>query len=184
MRRALGSLADATTLTADARAYLPALAPHQVLAIRVAGGVSTGNQIAGRTFLLGGAGAGPDVLSFDSGAMSLLRGFPPDTFAGSRIAIMNADYRWPIARPERGHGTWPLFLSAVHGAIFGDAGNAWTGPFQTRDIKISAGAEVSTDLVAGYGFPFTATIGAGRGHGGTERIADQWTIYLRVGRAF
>ncbi len=37
VRRALGASGDATTLTGDARAYLPGLAPHQVLALRVVG---------------------------------------------------------------------------------------------------------------------------------------------------
>ena len=124
------------------------------------------------------------MLDFGSEAISLLRGFPPDTFAGSRNALLNADYRWPLARPQRGHGTWTLFLSTVHAAIFRDAGQAWTGAFDGRDTKTSAGAELSADLVAGYTLPFTATLGAGWGHDGAGLIQDQWTFYVRIGRAF
>jgi Periplasmic component of the Tol biopolymer transport system len=50
VRRELGSFADATTTTADARAYLPGLAPHHVVALRVGGGASIGDPTVGRTF--------------------------------------------------------------------------------------------------------------------------------------
>src|SRR5437667_10336943 len=81
--------------------------PHG-FALRLAGGTSSGDPTLGRTFHLGGAAPNLDPLDFGRGAMSLLRGFPDDSFAGSRVAVMNADYRWPIARPQRGVGTWPL----------------------------------------------------------------------------
>src|SRR5262249_33565145 len=113
-----------------------------------------------------------------------LRGFPADTFAGSRVALVNADYRWPLARPQRGVGTWPIFLHTVHAAVFGDAGNAWSRRFAMSDLKTSAGAELSFNLVAGYSFPFTATVGAGWGHDGSRTVDDRATVYFRIGRAF
>jgi hypothetical protein len=184
VRRALGSLADATTVTADARAYLRGLAPHEVLALRAAAGETSGSDIAGRTFLSGGPGPAASPLSFDAGALGLLRGFPADTFAGTRIAVVNADYRLPIAWPERGHGTLPLFLKGVSGAVFADAGNTWTQAFRAGDVKTSAGVEISADFVAGYVLPFTATAGVGWGHDGSGRVPNGHTIYLRLGRAF
>ena len=184
VRRALGASGDATTLTADARAYLPGLAPHQVLALRLSGGSSTGEIGVRRTFLLGGGAGAPAPLDFGSEAFSLLRGFPLDTFAGSRVALVNADYRVPLARPERGAGTWPLFLRTVHGALFADAGHAWTSAFRARDIKWSAGAELSFDVVAGYWLPLTATVGAAWGRDGAGAVEGGSTFYVRVGRAF
>jgi Tol biopolymer transport system component len=183
-RRAWGSYADATTATADARAYIAGIGPHDVIAIRAAGGASSGSDITGRTFLSGGSAPAPPPLSFDSRALGLLRGFPPDTFAGSRIGVVNAEYRFPIARPQRGHGTFPLFLRAVHAALFGDAANAWTRTFRAGDVKTSAGMELSADVVAGYVLPFTASLGAGWGHDGSGRVSNARTIYLRLGRAF
>src|SRR5262249_9123055 len=91
-RRALGSSADATTVTADARAYFSPFARHQVLAIRIAGGSSSGDQTVGRTFHLGGGGPNALLLDFGRNAISLMRGFGTDTFAGRYIAVMNADY--------------------------------------------------------------------------------------------
>jgi hypothetical protein len=184
VRRSLGSFADATTATADVRAYVPGLAPHHVVAVRLAGGASSGDPTVGRTFLLGGAASDPGVVSFGSRAFSLLRGFPTNAFAGSHIAIANADYRFPIARPQRGRGTWPLFLHTIHGALFADAGHAWTRAFRSNAIKTSVGGELSMNVVAGYLFPFAITAGGAWGHDPTGVVGDGAVAYVRIGRAF
>jgi Tol biopolymer transport system component len=182
-RRSLGSSADATTVTADGRGYLPGLGSHHVWALRGAIGLSSGTAESRRTFLLGGAAPSVDVLDFGREAVSLLRGFPPRAFAGTHAAIVNADYRWPVARPQRGVGTWPIFLNTVHAALFVDAGHAWTDQFRGREVKTSAGAELSFAAVLGYFFPLTTTVGAAWGHDGADRT-DRRTLYVRVGRAF
>jgi hypothetical protein len=184
VRRALGSFADATTITGDLRAYLPSFDPHHVIAIRLAGGGSTGDPTIGRTFLLGGASPNPSVVSFGSGAIRLLRGFGPNTFAGSRVALANADYRFPIARPQRGVGTWPFFVHTIHAATFADAGHAWTRTFRAAAIKTSIGAELSADVIAGYYFPFTMAAGAAWGRDGSGAVRGGRMIYARVGRSF
>jgi len=184
VRRGLGSFADSTTTTGDVRVYLPALAPHQVVAVRVGGGASTGDPTVGRTFLLGGDEAAAEVSDFGSSAFSLLRGFGRNTFAGSHVAVANAEYRWPIARPQRGVGTWPIFVHSIHGAVFADAGHAWTRSFRAGAIKTSAGAQLSADIVAGYFAPFTASVGAAWGRDGSGVVADRVTVYFRIGRAF
>ena len=184
VRRALGSFADATTVTADARAYLPGFASHHVVALRLAGGVSDGDATVGRTFLLGGSETDLGVASFSSRAIELLRGFPTNTFAGSRAAVVNADYRFPIARPQRGDGTWPLFLHTLSGAIFADAGDAWSGSPRGTAIKTSIGGELSTSIVAGYVFPFTLASGIAWGRDPSGVAAGGATVYFRVGKAF
>jgi hypothetical protein len=184
VRRALGSFEDATIVTADARAYLPGLASHQVVALRAAAGVSNGDPTVGRTFLLGGSDTDLGVASFSSRAISLLRGFPSNAFAGSRVAVVNADYRFPLARPQRGAGTWPIFLHTLHAAVFADAGDAWSGTFRSGTIKTSLGAELSTSIVAGYVFPFTIAIGTAWGHDPSGVATSGATTYVRVGKAF
>ena len=185
VRHGLGSFADATVTTADARAYLPALAPHHVVALRLAGGVSNGDETVGRTFRLGGDEPALDVASFDSDAFSLLRGFRANSFAGTRVAVANAEYRWPIARPQRGIGTWPIFLHSLHGTLFADAGHAWTTrSFRSSAIKTSFGAQLSANLVAGYFAPITASVGAAWGHDGSGLVADRFTVFFHIGRAF
>ena len=184
VRQALGSFANATIVTGDLRAYLPAFAAHHVAAVRVAGGASAGDSTVGRTFLLGGTSAGDGVVDFGSRAFSLLRGFANNTFAGSHVALVNAEYRWPVARPQRGAGTWPIFVHSIHGALFTDAGHAWTRTFRAGAIKTSAGAQLSADIIAGYFAPFTATAGAAWGHDGSGVAADRITAYFRIGKAF
>ncbi len=183
-RTAFGADANATTLTADGRAYLPGLGPHHVLALRAAGGRSTGDAAARDVFLLGGPGPDPTTLDFGRSAISVLRGFGANTFAGSHVALVNADYRWPIAWPQRGAGTWPVFLQAVYAAAYADAGHAWTRTFRAADVKTSAGGELSVDLVAGYSLPLTATVGAAWGHDGSGLVRSGATVYFRIGHAF
>lgn len=180
----LDRLADAATMTADARAYLKGPLPHHVLAMRLAGGVSTGPRAIGRTFRLGGAAPNADVLDFGRGALSMLRGFGTDAFAGRRAAVANVEYRLPLTRIEQGVGTWPAFLRTVHGAVFADAGHAWTDGFRARDLKLSAGVEASADLVLGYVMPVTLTVGGAYGHDGARGVPDGATAYVRIGRAF
>ena len=182
-REGLGSSADETTLTLDGRAYLPGLGAHHVLALRGAAGTSSGTPGARRTFLLGGALSQGDVLNFGRDAESLLRGFPSQSFAGTHVALLNADYRWPIARPQRGAGTWPLFVHTFHAAVFADAGETWTDRFSAGNAKTSAGGELSLNLVAGYSFSFTAAVGAAWGHDAADN-SNRSTLYVRVGRAF
>ncbi len=184
VRRALGSDGNASTFTTDVRAYLPGLGPHHVTALRAAFGGSTGDGLAARAFHLGGALPNVDPLSFDREAISLLRGFPADTFAGSHVALVNAEYRWPLARPQRGVGTWPVFLHTLHAAVFADAGSAWLDRVRAGDLKTSAGAELSARLVAGYYLPLLVTVGAAWGHDGSGRVADGTTFFVRIGRAF
>jgi WD40-like Beta Propeller Repeat len=184
VRRSLGSFADATTTTADLRAYIPGFAPHHVIALRAGGGASNGDSTVGRTFLLGGDFPGAGVTDLGSSAFSLLRGFAANSFAGSRVAIANAEYRWPIARPQRGRGTWPLFLHTLHAAVFVDTGETWTRSFERSAIKSSAGAQISADAVAGFFAPFTVTIGAAVGHDGSSPVPNGHTAYVRIGKAF
>ena len=184
VRQGLGSFGDATTMTADARVYLPGARSHDVIAFRASGGSSTGDPTVGRTFLLGGSGADRGPIAFDSRASSLLRGFPDATFAGSHVALANAEYRFPIARPQRGVGTWPVFLHTIYGAAFVDAGEAWTRAFRASALKTSTGVELSSVVVLGYFAPVTFTAGAAWGHDGAGAIADRATAYVRVGKAF
>ena len=155
-----------------------------VVAVRVAGGTSTGDATLGRTFHLGGAGPDRDVISFDRNAISLLRGFSSDTFAGSHVALLNLDYRWPIARPQRGVGTWPLFVHTFHAAVFADVGHTWTRTFRADAVKTSVGGELSANVVAGYVFPFIVTAGAAWGHDGSGIVRDGATAFVRLGYAF
>lgn len=184
VRRTLGASANATTVTADARAYLRGFGAHHVVAARVAGGTTRGDTNVSRIFLLGGGSADAVVGTLGSEGMNLLRGFGANTFAGTSVGLINLDYRWPIARPQRGIGAWPFFLHTLHAALVADAGHAWSGRFNTNDIKTSFGGELSANLVLGYFLPVTVTVGAARGFDGSRAVKPGVTAYARVGYAF
>jgi Tol biopolymer transport system component len=181
-REALGADGDATTLGADLRAYLPGFSEHHVLALHAAGGHLAGARGLLQPFTLGGATTS-DILQFDSDGFGLLRGFPSRRFFGRNVAVVNVDYRWPIARPQRGINTWPLFLHSVHAAVAADAGHAWDARFRAADVKLSLVGEVSFDLVAAYTLPFTVAVGGGIGHDGAASARDA-AGFVRVGYAF
>jgi hypothetical protein len=169
--------------TADARAYLPGVGPHHVVALRGAVGRTDGSQLLLQPFTLGGPVA-YDALSFDNDGLGLMRGFPLRSFGGDHIAVVNADYRWPIAHPQRGIGTWPVFLHSIHAAVAGDAGQTWSGSFRPADLKVSFAGELSFDTRLAFGrLPITWTLGVGVGRDRATDTRDS-TVYLRTGYAF
>ena len=180
-RRALGSSADATTTTLDLRAYVPGPGLHHVVALRAAGGWSTGSDLARQAFGLGAVAASPGVIDFSGDALGLLRG-SGSSAAGSRLLVGNFEYRLPLAVVERGHGTWPLFLRTVHAALFADLAQVRGGEQADTAWRRALGGELSLDGVAGYGLPFSASLGAAWGHDGhAPRGAS---VYARIGRSF
>lgn len=179
----LGSEAGTGAMTFDVRGYRQAALRHAVFAIRAAGATAWGNEHARRSF--SAAGSGPQNRGFDVGsdAIGLLRGIETDAVVGEHAAVANADFRFPLLTVERGVGTVPVMFRTIHAAIFADAGHAWTGPFRWRDVRASAGAELSFDAVIGYALPITFTTGiawrevpvpAQRG----------FAVFGRIGRAF
>lgn len=180
----LGASGRGGTATADARVYLPGPRRHHVIALRAAGGHTWGDNAVGRVFGLGGGEASPSAGTLGSDAAHLLRGFPSDTFAGRQVATVNVDYRFPIARPQRGLGAWPFFLQSLHAAVVADAGHAWSRGFDAADAKASIGAELSANVVLGYGWPLTVSTGVAKGRDGSGTVPSQVTVWGRLGYAF
>lgn len=181
-RKALGSSAEGTTVTLDARAYMPGFGLHHVVALRGAAATSRGSDLARQVFQLGGVAASGSVIDFSSDALGLLRGARGQTVAGTRLLVANAEYRFPLAVLERGRGTLPLFLRTAHASIFGDLGQV-RGDGQGDGVwRRAVGGELSLDAVAGYALPFVASVGVAWGHDG--RSARGASVYARLGRAF
>ncbi len=182
------------------------LTAHWVLALRLAGGAADGT-IGGRApFELGGY-ASPALASFLPGAMAAgvdqLRGYPSGALAGTGFALGNAELRFPIVRPGRGHGTWPLFLRRVHASLFVDAGETFDLPgelrfaghaFDAAQIRLGAGAEVRLEVVLGYYLRTDVRIGVARALGtvrggrAADRdagiVLDEVVPYVVVGPSF
>ena len=74
----------------------------------------------------------------------------------------------------------PVFVRHLHGTLFADAGNAWSGDFRVRDVKTAAGGALGADVVVGHALPLTFTLGLARG------FADkgETRAYFRTGLAF
>lgn len=182
---ALGADGASTTWSADARAYLPGGFPHAVLAIRGAVGASTGDTIVRRTFTNGGARATGTLLSFGDDAVALLRGFDGQALAGSAAATLNLDYRFPLARVERGAGLWPLFVNAAHGAVFADAGSVGPSPGRLASPVWSVGAECGALLTIGYGLRVSLAGGMALTHQpGRAPRPGRVVFFVRTGYAF
>ncbi|HUR35793.1 MAG TPA: hypothetical protein VM032_18445 [Vicinamibacterales bacterium] len=179
-RRALGADADATTATADLRAYGPGLGRQHVIAVRAAAGVSRGADLARQVFTIGAVRASPSVIAFSSDAIGLVRGAA--AASGRRMIVGNAEYRFPIARIERGRGTWPLLLRTAHAALFADAAQVVDSELSGAVWARALGGELSVDAVAGYSLPFSAT--AGVAWAGHRPGPAGLSAYMRLGRAF
>jgi hypothetical protein len=180
---AFGSSATSSTLIADLRAYIPAAPRHGVLAFRGAAAASWGDDEAVRVFGAAGSGSRPANASFGRDAIGLIRGFADDDVVGRRALVVNADYRSPVTWIERGVGTWPLMLRSIHAAAFVDAGAAWNERLTRQGRRMSAGLEVSGDVVVGYFLPLTLSTGVAWRHDPTHVVRGP-ALFARVGRAF
>jgi len=180
---ALGSDVSARAAVLDARAYHRAGGQHSVLAVRGALAMSWGATDDRRVFSAAGSGPAGGVFSFDRDAIGLLRGFSPDDVVGTRAAVVNADFRFPLMRPEEGAGGLPVFLRAAHAAMFVDAGTAWDAGVHAGDLRTAAGGELSLDVVLGHYLPVTFSAGAAWTHDPVTSHSGA-AIFGRIGRAF
>lgn len=175
----LGSDVSLVKTVADARAYRRVFGDTDVIAARVGAGTTFGRPTFRRSYAVGGF---PDGGLFDLVRTnhSVLRGYPSDAFTGRRFAHASLEYRVPLAHPQRGFWSLPLFLRHVHAAGFADAAHAWNGELRVREVKTAAGAALGADVYLAHALPLTATVGVARGF--AERGATRG--YVRLGLAF
>lgn len=96
------------TLTLDARRYWD---------------LTRGYTFAGR--VLAGRSDGRNPQTFRVGGFSTLRGYPDFDLLGSRVAIVNAELRFPFIQQLGLVGPVPVGVFHLRGALFGDAGLVW-----------------------------------------------------------
>jgi hypothetical protein len=175
---------------------------HAVLALRVAGGAANGSVGTTAPFKLGGL-VQPDVLSLvlnsPAPGADELRGYPGGWLEGTGFVLANAEVRFPIATPEWGHSTWPVFLRRIHGAVYGDLGDAFDLPgklpfagheFRWDELRLGAGAEVRLELALGYFAVTDLRLGLAHAFGrvfrgeGREDHVSLFTGYAVLGGGF
>ncbi|HEY8150051.1 MAG TPA: BamA/TamA family outer membrane protein, partial [Vicinamibacteria bacterium] len=175
----LGSEVSLGKVLVDGRVYSRLWRENDAVALHLAGGFTVGQARFEKSFTVGGF---PDGVLFDVVGTNhaVLRGYPDDTFVGRRFVDANAEYRFPIAHPQRGYRLLPVFVRHLHGTVFADAGSAWSGDFRWGDLKTAAGAALGADLTLGHALPLTVSVGLARG------FADrgETRAYFRAGLAF
>ena len=139
---------------------------HQVLGLRAAGGMTWGDNIVQGTFGLGGDVGEGNLAQGGSYNYFPLRGIPVSALSRTRAMLLSAEYRIPLASPQRGLGTTPIFLNNVYLALFADYGNAWNAHENDNqgffdEFLLGVGGELRGDFVLGYGLPITGRLGYG-----------------------
>jgi hypothetical protein len=182
--RALGAGVRAQAVVAEFRGFRRLGPGHVVAALRGATALGFGAIDERRIF--SAAGAGPAIGGFDFGrdAIGLLRGVAAEDVVGTRAAVINAELRMPLARPQRGFGSWPLFVRAVHAAVFLDAGAAWDTRLRRDDVAAAIGGEGSIDLVLGHALPLRLSAGGAWRRAPAGSSAGGAALFARVGHAF
>lgn len=156
---------------------------HHVLALRLAAGAAAGDLGERPVFSLGGIALRDPVLQLLTGGRAgagFLRGFRPGAFAGNSFALLNAEYRLPLAVVDRGHETVPLFLKRLHAAAFTDVGAVGPGALDLGAPRASLGVELRAELTFGV---FAATeLRAGLARGlAPDGILD---LYVTLGGSY
>ena len=140
---------------------------HHVLGLRAAGGITWGDRLVQGTFGLGGDIGEGNLAQGGSYNYFPLRGLPVSAFSRTRAMLLSAEYRFPIISPQRGIGTWPIFLNNIHAAVFADYGNAWNADEGDNggffdffdDFLLGVGTELRGDFVIGHGITVTGRLG-------------------------
>lgn len=175
---AFGGELSYSKLAADWRGYLR-LGETHVLALRAGAGRTLGRPELRDTFAIGGFpdGALSDLLLTNP---AVLRGYRDDVATGRHLAYASAEYRLPLAHPQAGWRSAPVFLRHLHAAAFVDSAHVWNERFRIGDVRCAAGLALGGDTYVGHALPLTATLGLARG---LTRDGDT-RAYLRLGLAF
>jgi Tol biopolymer transport system component len=176
---ALGSDTGVGKAVADLRGYHRVFGDRDALALRLGGGTTFGEPDFRGSYAVGGFPEG-SLLDVVQTNHSVLRGYAQDAFRGRNFAHANAEYRFPLAHPQRGYKTVPVFLRHLHAAVFADAAAAWSGTLDGDDVKVGVGAAVGADLNVFYGLGITFTAGLAHGFSDVESVRT----YFRSGLSF
>ena len=169
-----------TTLIGDYRKYLRVSADY-ALALRVSSGMSVGRN-PGR-FLLGGTSywinfhytptysVTNDSLIPITQFITPLRGSRFGELSGSRYALANIEFRYPLVRELAWGWPLPIVLRNIRGILFLDLGTVWGdgrgfAPFAGNGIKLNYTSAGMTNAptrgplaVGGFGFGWRMNLG-------------------------
>jgi len=102
--------------------------------------------------LLGGWSDGPAAQTFRIGGFSTLRGYDDYTLFGTRIAVMNTEFRFPFIQQLGLVGPLPLGFFNMKGAAFVDTGLHWNAGYSPRMVATAPdGSHYFHDLRFDFG---------------------------------
>ncbi|MFT4552403.1 MAG: Tol biopolymer transport system component [Chlamydiales bacterium] len=136
--------------------YLP-ITDTNILILSFARGLSTDSL-----YNIGGSyESDPAVDSFSK--MYKLRGYSEGAQRGKHLQYVSAEWRFPIAKMERGLLSVPVGVQQIYGDVFVENGSAWNSGVFPKDSLSSVGAEVHVDATLFHKFPLKISIGYGKG---------------------
>ncbi|MEM7446695.1 MAG: hypothetical protein AAF355_00470 [Myxococcota bacterium] len=138
---------------------------HHVLAMRYGGGVSVSTPDRA-AFGIGGFPEQDRLEALIENTVFsgvALRGYEPFSRIGDQYHLAQAEYRFPLWRPNVSSATLPAYLYRLHGAIFADYGDASFGRLDVRDFRLGIGAEVFTQFILGYTVFYSLRVGVAYG---------------------
>jgi hypothetical protein len=182
-----GSDYSGEVYTLDGRAFLP-LAGEHVLALRLASGWGNASP---RPFRLGGSlSANAAPLPLDTALLNspfnqrefALRGYDSGlaNLVGRRMLLASAEWRFPVARIERGFMAPPMAIHQVSGSVFAETGEAWNTGRNPGDYSTGAGIEANAEVNLFYALAFHLRLGYA--HGFADNGSNQ--VYLKLGSSF
>jgi len=99
---------------------------------------------------------------------------------GRRMALIEAEWRFPIALIERGLMAPPIGLHQIHGKLIYNWGESWNLDSKIPALRRGAGIEITTELVLGYWLPMDVRFGYAKGFdfGGEEQVYIEANVPL------
>lgn len=157
------------TVVTDARHYFEFIPNYMSLALRGTAGISLGANP--QKFYLGGvenwinatyksgnfALDNPEDFAFMNSFLMPLRGWPVVMHKGTKFAMANIEYRFPIFMAIATGGI-PLFIQGVMGNIFYDVGAAWSDVFRISHVDEATQMRVPDNLYMSAGWGIRAII--------------------------
>lgn len=183
----LGGFYKGSVATLSGREYFD-LGQEQVLALRLDMGKGSSDA---RAFRLGGTinrYVLPSTLKILPASAAFnrrrytLRGYGEGEAAlsGHNMGLFSAEYRFPLARIERGWMAPPLGIHQIFGQVFVDAGRAWD-TFKTSKTYVGTGMELGADAILFYNLPLRMQLGYAKGL--DDKIGGS-QVYFRLGSMF
>lgn len=188
------------TIEGAVSAYIPMPWGKHTLALRGAGGAAGGTYADRGYYSVGGFDLETNsivdmVTTGMYNGSFVLRGYAPNSLAGSTYFLQNVEYRFPIAKPDRGLSTLPLYLRRIDGNVFVDYGGAFDqlntsaiSLFSNRsiinspDLHTSAGLEVWIGMTLGY--YLDAQFRLGYAHGFSNKALKPGQLYFVASSPF